>query len=97
MNVGDAKIADGKLWIGEDGVAIPDKWRKLIGKRESIKFGIRPEHVNLSQGSGDLRVKITYVENHGNKLCVAYTAGGNDMMVTLDPFYQLGEDMYMNL
>ena len=41
--------------------------------------------------------KVTYTENHGNKLVVAYVSGGNEMMACLDPFYKLGEEMYMNI
>jgi len=97
MNVGEAKVADGKLWFGEDGIEIPDNWRSVIGERELIKVGIRPEHVKFSRGSGDVRIKITYTENHGNRLCVTFTASGNEVIATLDPFYEFGENMYMDL
>lgn len=97
MNIGNAKIAEGKIWIGEEGVDIPEEWRVIIGERTEIKFGIRPEHVDFAKGKGDVPVHVTYTENHGNKLCIAYHAGGNDMMATLDPFYKLEENMYMNL
>ena len=97
MNVGDAKVADGKLRIGEDGVEIPAEWKEIIGDRKVIKFGIRPEHIDFQVGKGDIHATVTYTENHGNKLVVAYTSGGNEMMACLDPFYKLGDDMYMNI
>ena len=97
MNIGEAGVEGGRLCIGQDWVEIPERWRNVIGSRDKVKFGIRPEHVDFSKGKGDVRVKVTYTENHGNLLCVAYTAAQNKMMATLDPFYQIEDDLYMNI
>ena len=97
MNVCEAGIVDGKIFIGGVGVAIPDRWLKIIGDRDRVHFGLRPEHVELSKGSGDVPVQISYVENHGNRKVISYHAGPAEMMATTEPDFELGEEMYLNL
>lgn len=97
MNIGSAYVEGGRLYIGQDSVKIPDAWMKIIGGINKVKFGIRPEHVEFLKGNGDIHVDITYTENHGNILCVAYTVTNNRMMATLDPFYCIEDNLYMNI
>ena len=88
MNVVKATVSEGCLYVGDESVEIPVAWRQIIGDRKQVRFGIRPEHVDFS-ADGDFTMNITYTENHGNQLCVAFDVAGNPMMATLDPFYRL--------
>lgn len=97
MNIGDAEISNGRMYVGSDSVEIPPEWMEVIGTRKKIKFGIRPEHVEFSKGKGDIHINVTYTENHGNILCVAYQAAGNKMMASLDPFYKIENNLFMNI
>ena len=53
MNVIDAGVDGDCLLIGDSRVKIPSEWRRLIGERREVKFGVRPENIKLSNGSGD--------------------------------------------
>lgn len=85
MNVADGEVNGGQLIVNGKGVVIPEAWNKLIGSRKKIKFGMRPEHVILNRIDGDFGVNVDYIENHGNRLCIAFRLNENYMMATTDP------------
>ncbi len=90
MNVCDAGVEDGHLCFGTARVKIPPQWMNLIGDRDKVKFGLRPEHVVFSNGSGDVEITIDYVENHGNRKCICYNAGCcQQMMATTDVSFEI--------
>ena len=97
MNICEAAVEDGRLCVGGVSAKIPEKWLALIGSRKKIKFGIRPEHVDFTRGEGDFPIQITYMENHGNQLVLAFNVEGNPMMATLDPFYQVESGLYLDI
>ena len=72
-------------------------WRKQIGDRKSIMIGIRPENIKLQGGSGDCKIKIDYVENHGNELCVAFFMNDVMCMATADVSTAISNDTYLKI
>lgn len=97
MNVIEATIDGRNLIIDGQATEIPDSWRKLIGERKSIMLGIRPENIKLQSGYGDVRIKIDYVENHGNELCVAFNLNNKMCMATADVSTLIGTETYINI
>ena len=97
MNICEAGITDGCLYVGGVAVKIPDRWMKIIGSRDRVQFGLRPEHVALQSGSGDVEVSIGYMENHGNRKCISFAAGPAQMMATTEPEFTLSGRMYLSI
>lgn len=58
MNIFDAEIKDGKLFIGDTSITIPEAKQRMLKSEgydnESVKFGIRPE---------DIREEAVFVES----------------------------------
>lgn len=94
MNVLEVPVVEGQLVFGESKVTIPDKWRKVIGDRQTVTFGIRPEHIRFSE-TGDVAVNVTYIENHGNEKVISYSAGEHVFMATTEPDFEYSEAMKM--
>ncbi|MDO4546846.1 MAG: ABC transporter ATP-binding protein [Clostridia bacterium] len=97
MNVAQADVQAGMLVTASTAVKIPDRWMNIIGDRKKVKFGIRPEHMALGREKGDYPIKITYIENHGNRSCIALNVGENAMMATTDPGFESAENMWLTL
>jgi ABC-type sugar transport system ATPase subunit len=97
MNVVKAHLEGNELMVGGQKVTVPDRWMKLIGARKEIQFGIRPEHIVLKQEPDDLKVKITYVENHGDKKSIAMQLGEHLMMATAGAHFETSDEMYLDL
>ena len=97
MNVIDADIDGEDMIIAGTHVRVPDDWRALIGDRSKVKFGIRPENIEIGNGKGDVRMNINYVENHGNKLCIAFNMNDTVYMATADVSTSITENTYMML
>ena len=97
MNVLEAPVEGGRLMVGGQGVEIPDSWRRRIGERQKVMLGIRPENIGLQAGSGDCPMQIDYVENHGNKLCIAFTLNGVMCMATADVSSAISTEMYLKI
>ena len=97
MNIVEANVDGAELVIGGQRVAVPDSWRHLIGERSRVKVGIRPENIILENGSGDCRLDIDYVENHGNKLCIAFKLADTLCMATSDVSVAVSADTYLKI
>lgn len=97
MNVIDAGVDGDCFLIGDSRVKIPSEWRRLIGERREVKFGVRPENIKLSNGSGDIPMKVNYVENHGNKLCIAFNINDVLYMATADVSTSVTENTYIDI
>lgn len=97
MNVFEADVEGNNIWIDGKAVEVPANWRKQIGNRKNIMIGIRPENIKLQSGSGDCRMKIDYVENHGNELCIAFTMNGVMCMATADVSTLISYETYLKI
>lgn len=60
-------------------------------------LGIRPENIVITNDGGDCPMRIDYIENHGNKLCIAFTMNGAVCMATADIFTSITENNYLNI
>ncbi|MPN29197.1 hypothetical protein SDC9_176648 [bioreactor metagenome] len=96
MNVVEAVLNGNKLIVGEQKVRVPDQWMERIGSRTKIWFGIRPEHVVLKNEPADAKVRITYVENHGDKKSIAFQLEDNLMMATTGAHFETSGEMYLD-
>lgn len=97
MNVIDAGIDGDYLVIAGSRVKIPSAWRALIGERSEVKFGIRPENIKLTNGGGDIPMNVNYVENHGNRLCIAFNMNDTLYMATADISTSITKDTYIEI
>ena len=97
MNVFEVPIDGDSMIINSAKIAIPSNWRKIIGKRSRVMLGIRPENVVISNDKGDTPIKIDYIENHGNKLCIAFNMNNTVCMATADIFTSITENNFMNI
>ena len=95
MNVVDCDIDGSDMIIDGQRVPIRSDWRELIGSRSKIKFGLRPEDVVLREGSGDYKMKITFVENHGNELGIAFPMNKTDCMATASVMTPVTTNTYL--
>ncbi len=97
MNVIEAKIEGTKLLLDGQPVEVPECWRTLIGDRESIMLGIRPENIKINTEKGDCAMNISYVENHGNELCIAFTLNDVMCMATTDVSTRIKKNTYLEV
>lgn len=95
MNVAEVGISNGCLHIDGGTVHLPECWLKLIGDRTTVKLGIRPEHFQLSMDSGQQKINVSYMENHGNCKCITFNLGGVVMTATTDFQTNISSDMYV--
>ncbi len=88
MNFLDAKVeaADGtgaKLRAGGSEIVVDRK----VGAGDAVTFGVRPEHIGISEGSGVAlaNVRVDLVEQLGGQTMVyATTADGQAMTIAVD-------------
>lgn len=97
MNVLEAPVEGDALVIDGQRVTVPDGWRRQIGNRQKVMLGIRPENIGLQAGEGDCSIRIDYVENHGNKLCIAFTLNGVMCMATADVSTTIAPEIYLKI
>lgn len=97
MNIVDAQIEGDTLFIDGSAVKIRQDWLPVTAGRTTVKLGIRPENITLKEGAGDCRIKVSYVENHGNKLCIAFSLSNVVCMATADVSMHIAADSYINL
>jgi ABC-type sugar transport system ATPase subunit len=95
MNIVECQVDGDEMVMDGQRVKIRSDWREKIGDRKKIKFGIRPENIIMKNGGGDCRMNVTYVENHGSKLCIAFTLCGAICMATADVRTPITGDTYM--
>ena len=93
MNVCFANIENDFMLVGSSMVKIPDNWRKVIGKRKKIKYGLRPEDFLINRVNGDIDVNIKYVENQGNRKLLVFKIGDDSMTATTDPSVETHDKM----
>ena len=94
MNIGSAEHDGSNLYIDGTAFEIPERWRKVIGNKKNLKFGIRPEHLLLTPKKGEKAVTVDYVENHGNRKCIAFNLGCEAMIATQDPSFDVPERLF---
>ena len=66
MNVVKARIEGSNIVIGECSVEIPDEWLKIVGTREEVIFGLRPEAATPKFDQAMVKGTVDFMENTGN-------------------------------
>ena len=97
MNIRDAEVDGDDLLVAGTRVPIPAGWREKIGDRKKVKFGIRPEHVELLNEPNGPEVEINYVENQGDKKSIAFLLDGVIFMATASTLFQTQKTMYLKM
>lgn len=97
MNIIEVPIDGESILMDGIRVKVPTNWREKVGERSKIKFGIRPEHVILDTTHGDLKLKSDFVENHGNRKCISFRFGSEQLMATTEPEFTFSEDLYLKI
>lgn len=95
MNIVDSAIDGEDMILDGQRIKIRSDWRKMIGDRNKIKFGIRPENIIMKNGSGDCKMNVSYIENHGSKLCIAFNLCNTVCMATADVRTPISAETYM--
>ncbi len=97
MNIEDAVVDGFDLVVSGTRVPIPAAWREKIGGRTKVKFGIRPEHVELMKEPAGPQVQIHYVENQGDKKSIAFLLDGVIFMATAGTHFETQDTMYLKM
>ena len=97
MNIEDAAVDGFDLVVSGTRVPIPAAWREKIGGRTKVKFGIRPEHVELMKEPAGPQVQIHYVENQGDKKSIAFLLDGVIFMATAGTHFETQDTMYLKM
>ncbi len=95
MNVVEVAIEQGCVIINDTKISIPNEWMKLIGERSRVQLGIRPEDIQI--GDSNCPMYVDYIENHGNKLCIAFRLNNVIAMATADVSTCVNKKSNMNL
>ena len=78
MNLLPGAVADGGRRIDLDGASLPAPKAGTLGDGQKVVYGIRPEHLELSDGGVEARVSV--VEPTGSETLVFARAGETDML-----------------
>lgn len=97
MNIVPVKLEGNRMSLGGAQVQVPDYWMEKLGAKTSLEFGLRPEHVWLSEKEGDAPCRITYVENHGNRKCISFQVGGDTCYMMTDADFETHDDMWLQI
>lgn len=69
MNLLKGYLLDNKIFIGNECLVLPEKYKTEIADRKTIIVGIRPERCTL-ENSPMVKAKVSFVENLGNQRIV---------------------------
>lgn len=83
MNVVEIHIEDQCLWIGKESMPIPDIWKSCLPPGQKIYFGVRPEHILLTQEETEAGWSgiVKYVEDYGNRYGIYLDVAGTEFIV----------------
>ncbi|MDD3368109.1 MAG: ABC transporter ATP-binding protein [Lachnospiraceae bacterium] len=98
-NVVEASYDAGYLYIEGAKMKLPDAWCKVVGSRNRLYFGIRPEDIHLTRAPKDkdyaMKALVRYVENYGNQLGVYFQVKGMEMLAICEDAAPMpGENVY---
>lgn len=97
MNVEEAEVDGSDLVIAGTRVPVPPAWRQKIGDRKKVKFGLRPEHVELMREPVGPEVQINYVENQGDKKSIAFLLNDAVFMAVAGTHFETQDRMYLKM
>jgi sn-glycerol 3-phosphate transport system ATP-binding protein len=103
MNIFDVKQDANEIILNDKRILLPEIWLNIIAtaKPASLKLGIRPENVILSNSPTEfsIPVKIQYVEDYGNRIGLYFTVNGVEVISILPEQNVVvsDRDVYWNL
>lgn len=104
MNIADVNYSEGKLYLGDQTIELPEMWNKIVASHGSEKLciGTRPEHIVLSREKQEHSIKgvVRYIEDYGNNYGVYVQVDGdkNELItITNGNVPAPGEVVYVNV
>lgn len=101
MNIITAKLDGRILHLGDQKIELPDMWLRQINRSDakSIKLGIRPEDVTLSntKSAVSMPVKVKYVEDYGNRVGYYFDLEEEVVSIMADNIFSMGDTVYWNI
>lgn len=103
MNIIDVKQESNEILLNDKHIALPEMWLNIISKAKptSLKLGIRPENVVLSNVSNEFSVpvKVQYVEDYGNRVGLYFSVNGVEVISIMQEknVVTSGQEVYWNL
>jgi sn-glycerol 3-phosphate transport system ATP-binding protein len=101
MNIIDGNVEGGFLVMGNARIKLSGEWLDVLKNagKSSVKVGIRPENVILSEseGTASLPVAVKYMENYGNKMGAYFDVNNAECIATQDQDACVKQTMYWNV
>ncbi len=84
MNIFDVELDGNVLHMNQTSIVLGEKWMDKIKKSgvTSLKLGVRPEDVSLTEteGDGNIPVTVQYHEDYGSRVGYYFTVNGEDVI-----------------
>lgn len=87
MNIIRSKVKDNRVYIGDYQVKLSKHLQNLIENydKDFVYLGIRPEYIKICENSeSNLKIKINYVEDYGNKLGAYFDIDGSEHVLLIE-------------
>ena len=94
MNIFEAELRDGQLYIGDQSILLPESHQKMLRDAgydgKAIKFGVRPEDIREthtleeSNKSTAFDVEVSVVELHGSEIMLFAEMSGREFIARVD-------------
>jgi len=102
MNVISACIEGRDIILGDEKVELPEIWLNQFAssKAKSVKLGVRPDNIILSNSPGKYSVPVTirYVEDYGNRVGFYFNFGEEEVIsIMSEEMFSRGEKVYWNI
>lgn len=100
INIIKVKVGKDEVVFGENIVKLSEKKRAVIGPKNEVFLGIRPEYVKVSskEEEGYIKGNINKIENYGSQKCLQIiTKSGEKITASVagDSSFERYEDIYI--
>lgn len=97
MNFIGAKVVDDALHIEDISIQLTPEQKSVIGHRESVTVGIRPENMTSADGEIKLGVKVDMCEMLGSEKIAYFYLGKIKCSVKLPPTFAVDETLVLKI
>lgn len=102
MNIISAKVEGREINLSGSKAALPEIWLNQIASSgaKSVKMGIRPENIILSNTPGAFSIPVTvrYIEDYGNRVGFYFNLGEEEVIsIMQENVFTKGETIYWNI
>lgn len=86
MNIVEVDMVGGCFVIGDQKMSIPVVWKNYLQEKKKSYFGIRPEHIKLTNdgNTNGWTGVVKYVEDYGNRYGVYLDVAGKELIAILE-------------